>query len=126
VTTRLDTAGQLKMATLEEALTQLQRLHSIVEHMAVAVRGQQDAGQLRQQLQRAARPMVGLLKQQFESIADQVSNMVLVSSRGGGEQARLRAQRECVAQIRTQVEATMARVREVHRDDRGTRAPGTS
>lgn len=125
MTMRLDTAGQLKMETLEEALSQLQRLHSIVEHMAIAARGQQDPGQLRQQLQRAARPMVGLLKQQFESIADQVSNMVLVSSRGGGEQARVRALRECVGQIRTQVEATMVRVREVHRVDTRTSAPGT-
>ena len=112
--THIDSAGQLKLATLDEALSQLQRVHGIVERMAIAARAQTDTGQFRQQLQRAAKPLVGLLKLQFASISDQVASMILVTTRGGGDQARVRALRECVGQIRAQIEATITRVREIH------------
>jgi hypothetical protein len=58
--------------------------------------------------------MVGLLKPQFALIADQVSGLLLVSSRGGGDQSRLRALRECVAQIRMQLEIAVGKVKELH------------
>lgn len=111
---QLDGAGQAKMAALEEATLQLQRLHGIVERMAIAVRGQQETGSFRQQIHRAATPMVGLLKPQFALIADQVSGLLLVASRGGGDQARLRALRESVAQIRMQLEIAVTKVKELH------------
>ena len=95
-------------------MTQLQHVHAIVERMAAAVRSQQDAGGLRQQIQRAATPLVGLLKPQFGMISDQVAQLVLVTTRGSGDKMRVRALRESVAQIRTQIELSMARVREQH------------
>ena len=112
--TRLDGAGIGKMATLEDALTRLQRLHAIVERMATAVRSQQDTGQHRQQIQRASGPLVTLLKPQFGIISDQVVQMNLITNRGGGDQNKVRALREAVAQVRTQIEIAIAKVRDQH------------
>jgi hypothetical protein len=111
---RLDGAGVAKLATLDDALTQLQRVYALVERMAAAARSHQDAGQMRQQIQRAASPLVGLLKPQFGMIADQISQMILILTRGGGDQMKVRALREGVAQVRTQLEISMAKVREQH------------
>jgi hypothetical protein len=119
---QLDGAGQAKMATLEDATLQLQRLHGIVERMAIAVRGQQETSSFRQQIHRAATPLVGLLKPQFALIADQVSGLLLVASRGGGDQARLRALRESVAQVRMQLEIAVTKVKELHALEKGRNA----
>lgn len=111
---QLDGAGLAKMTTLEDASVQLQRLHGIVERMAIAVRSQQDTAQFGQQIRRAGSPLVGLLKGQFGMIADQVAAMLLIATRGGGDQNRLRALREAVAQIRTQLEIAIAKTKEKH------------
>lgn len=110
----LDAAGTLKLETLDEALAHLQRLHAVVERMAVAVRGQQETSQFVSQARRIATPLVGLLKPQFGLIADQVGALVLAATRGGGEQARLRTLREGVAQLRTQIEIAQTRVIDKH------------
>ena len=121
---KLDGAGQAKMTTLEDAITQLQRVHALVERMAIAVRGNQDTGQFRQQIHRAGHPLVGLLKGQFGMISDQVAAMLLVLTRGGGDQMRLRSLREFVAQIRTSLEIAVAKVVEHHAaDDHKAAAP---
>lgn len=114
---KLDGAGLAKMHTLDDAVAQIQRVHSIVERMALAVRSNQDTSAFRQQIQRAASPLVGLLKAQFALISDQVSTMMLVLTRGGGEQMRLRALREQVAQIRAALEIAVAKVKEHHTVD---------
>ena len=111
---KLDGAGHAKMETLEEATAQLQRLHGIVERMAIAVRSKQDTAQFGQQIRRAGSPLVGLLKGQFGMIADQVTAMLLIATRGGGDQNRLRALRESVAQLRIQLEIAIAKTREKH------------
>lgn len=111
---KLDGAGLAKMATLEDAQVQLQRLHSLVERMAIDVRGQRDTSQLRQQIQRTATPLVGLLKGQFGLISDQVSTLLLVLTRGGGDQTRLRGLREAVAHTRTALEIAVNRTKEQH------------
>jgi hypothetical protein len=90
----LDGAGQIKMATLESAGLQIQRVHGIVERMAVAQRAQEELGSFRLQLQRAAVPLVGLLKPQFGMIADLVTTLLQVASRGGGDHAKVRAWRK--------------------------------
>jgi hypothetical protein len=116
---QLDGAGTAKMAVLEEASGQLQHIHAIVERMAVSVRASQDTRQFRSQIGRAAAPLVGLLKPQFGMIADSVISLNLLTSRGGSDQTRLRALREAVAQVRTQLEISVSRVKESHaiRDD---------
>ncbi|MCC6772255.1 MAG: hypothetical protein IT360_13765 [Gemmatimonadaceae bacterium] len=111
---QLDGAGQSKLATLDDAQAQLQRLHGIVEHYAMAVRNQQATAGFRQQLLRAGTPLVGLLKPQFGVIADVVSAFLLVASRGGGDQAKVRALREAVASIRAQVDISATKVKEKH------------
>jgi hypothetical protein len=112
--TQLDGAGLAKMATLEEATTALQRLHGIVERMAIAVRSQQNTAQFGMQLRRSGGPLVGLLKGQFGMISDQVTALLLVATRGGGDEAKLRSLRESVAQIRTALEIAVAKTKEKH------------
>jgi hypothetical protein len=114
VASQLDGPGQVKLATLDEALLQLQRLHGLVERYAMAVKSQTDTGGFRQQLTRAATPLVGLLKPQFGVIADVVTAFVLAASRGGSEQMKVRALREGVAQIRAQLEIAVTKVKEKH------------
>lgn len=120
----LDGAGLAKMATLDEATAQLQRIHGLVERMALEVRANKNTAPLRQSIQRAGTPLVGLLKGQFGMIADQVSTLLLVLTRGGGDQARLRSLRESVAQIRAALEIAVTRVREQHGRDEAR--PGES
>ena len=111
---KLDGAGAAKMETLDEAVAHVQRLHGIVERMGVAVRTQQDTSPFGAQLRRTASPLVGLLKGQFGTISDLAAAFVLVASRSGGEQAKLRALREGVAQLRMQLEIAVTKVREKH------------
>ena len=111
---QLDGAGLAKMATLEEATAALQRLHGIVERMAMAVRSQQNTAQFGMQIRRSGAPLVGLLKGQFGMISDQVTALLLVATRGGGDQAKLRSLRELVAQIRTALEIAVAKTKEKH------------
>jgi len=111
---QLDGAGLAKMATLEEATAALQRLHGIVERMAIAVRSEQNTAQFGPQIRRSGAPLVGLLKGQFGMISDQVTALLLVATRGGGDQAKLRSLRELVAQIRTALEIAVAKTKEKH------------
>lgn len=111
---KLDGAGHAKMETLEEATGQVQRIHGIVERMAIAVRSQQNTAQFGLQIRRAGSPLVGLLKGQFGMISDQVSAMMLIATRGGGDQAKLRSLREAVAQLRIQLEIAIAKTKEKH------------
>lgn len=110
----LDGPGQIKLATLEEASTLAQRLHAVVERYAVHVKTQQETGGFRLQIQRTATPMVGLLKPQFGLIADQVSALLLVATRGASDQVKVRMLRESVAQVKTQLEIAANKVKEKH------------
>ncbi len=114
---KMDGAGLAKMATLEEALNQIARVHGIVERMAIEVRAQKNTAPFRQQVARAATPLVGLLKGQFGMIADLVSALILAMSRGGSDQTRLRTMREYVAQTRTALEIAVAKTKELHTHD---------
>jgi hypothetical protein len=111
---KLDGAGLAKMETLEQAGAQIQRLHGIVERMAMAIRARQDTAQFGSQLRRAGAPLVGLLKGQFGMISDQVTAVLLIATRSGGDQVRLRSLREGVAQLRIQIEIATAKTREHH------------
>ena len=112
--TKLDGAGTQKMKTLEEALITLQQIHGLVERMAMEVKNKKPIGVMPMQLKRMAAPLVGMLKGQFGMIADQVSTMILVAGRGGGDQVKLRAYREHVAQIRTAIDMAANKVKKEH------------
>lgn len=121
MTGRVDGPGLAKLETLEQAVTHVQRLNTIVERMAQSARMLQPLVAYRQQIHRAATPLAGLLKPQFENVAEMVTNLVLISTRGGSDQQKVRGLRESVAQIRVQLEAAESRVRKQHtvEDDEG-------
>jgi hypothetical protein len=111
---KLDGAGTAKMATLEAAQAHVQRLHSVVEQIAIAVKGQKPIGPMMPQVRRYAMPLVGLLKSQFGLISELVSAFMLQSTRGGNDKVRLRSLREGVAQIRVQLDLAVAKTIELH------------
>lgn len=111
---KLDGAGLAKMETLDEASAQVQRIHGLVEQMAMAIRSGNDTSQFGSQIRRTGSPLVGKLKGQFGMIADQVTALMLVATRGGGEQVKLRSMREGVAQIRIQLEIAVTKTKEKH------------
>ena len=122
--TRIDGPGLAKLETLEQAVTLVQRLNTIVERMAQSQRMAQPLAAYRQQIQRAAAPIASLLKPQFEPISDMVTNVVLISTRGGSDQQKVRSLRESVAQIKVQLDAAESRVRKDHTvDDADENAP---
>jgi hypothetical protein len=112
--TKLDGAGTAKMSALEDGFTYLQRLHGLVEQLAMALKRNQSTSVYGLQIRRAATPMVGLLKPQFGMISDQVATLNLIASRGGNEQVKVRALREAVAAIRTQLEIAVTKTKELH------------
>lgn len=112
--TKLDGAGVQKMNTLEEAQLTLQKIHGVVERMALDVKNQRGVGVTTSQIKRIAGPMQGQLKGQFGPISDQVTAMVLSMGRGGGEQMKVRVLREAVAQLRTALEMAATKVKEQH------------
>ena len=115
--THLDGSGTAKLQTLEHAVTLVQKLNTIVERMAQSQRMMQPLAQYRQQIQRAAAPIASLLKPQFEPISVMLTNLVIVSTRGGSDQQKVRSLRESVAQIKAALDATASRVRKEHTVD---------
>lgn len=111
---KLDGAGAQKMKTLEECLMTLSGIHAVVERMANDVKNQRSIGMAPQQVKRLAVPLQGQLKGQFGMISDIVASMILVVGRGGGEQAKIRALREHVGQIRTAMEIAQNQVKDKH------------
>ena len=111
---KLDGAGVQKMNTLDEAATQLQRLHGIVETYALALKRNQPTSLYGMQVKRALSPLVGLLKPQFGLIADQAAALNLVAGRGGSEVAKIRQLREGVGSLRQALEIAVVRVKDNH------------
>jgi len=116
---KLDGTGQVKMATLAEAVTALQTLHSCTERMGVAMKNKSNTATFVAQFKRVGVPLASKLKGQFGMIADQVTAVILAATRsGGGEVLRLRAMREGVAQIKVAIEiATTQTIKKHTRTD---------
>ena len=111
---KLDGAGVQKMKTLDTAITQVQKLHSVVEHYALALKRKQPTNLFGMQVKRALTPLVGLLKPQFGMIADQVASINLMASRGGSEDAKVRNLREGVGALKQALEIAVVRVKDHH------------
>jgi len=111
---KLDGAGTVKLATLDDALTRLQSVHAIVERIGIEVKAGKPIGSMAQQLRRVATPLQGQLKSQFGLISDLVTALLLVAGKGGPDKIRLRSFRELVAQIRTQIEIAIVQTKEKH------------
>jgi hypothetical protein len=123
---KLDGAGVQKMNTLDEAATQLQRLHGIVETYALALKRNQPTSLYGMQVKRAISPLVGLLKPQFGLIADQAAALNLVAGRGGSEQSKLRQLREGVGSLRQAIEIAVVRVKDNHTVKDEPKAPSNT
>ncbi len=119
--TKLDGPGTAKMSALEEAQTQVQHIHGLIERMAMAVKNGQNSSATQAQIRRAASPLVGKLKSQFAAISDLIASMLLSGTRGA-EQQRVRAFREGIAQVRAQIDIAATKVREQHTVTAGAEA----
>ena len=111
---KIDGAGQAKLETLDRATKDVQRLNTIIERMAQAQRNEQPLASFRQQIHRTATPIASLLKIQFGAIADMITNLILVSTRGGSDQQKVRLLRESIAQVRVQIEMADSKVKKDH------------
>ncbi len=101
----IDGPGQAKLQQLETATAIAQTLHGMIETYAIAIRAGNPTSAFPQQLKRAATPLVGLLRSQFQLLADLSSDLILIATRGGGaDQAKLRMLRERVGQLRSGIE----------------------
>jgi len=115
---KLDGAGNVKIVTIHEAQTILQRCHGLVELMAMDVKAGRPITGGVSQLKRAATPLIGKLKGQFGMISDVVTAMLLAATRaGGGDQARVRTMREYIGSLRQQLEIAEKQILEKHRVD---------
>jgi hypothetical protein len=111
---KVDGPGLAKLETLDRAFKDIQRLNTVIERMAQAQRMNQPLAAFRQQIHRAATPVASLLKIQFGPIADMITNLVLVSTRGGNDQQKVRLLRESLAQIKVHLEMADAKVKKDH------------
>lgn len=114
---KLSGAGMVRMQTLEEALPYVQTLHSITERMALAVKSQQPILPFVQQLKRAATPLASHLKGHFGAMADQVTGLYLVASRGGGDRIRVNNLREAVGSLRNGIDVAMRKIYEEYGEE---------
>ena len=111
---KLDGAGLAKLETLDEASAQVQRIHGLVEQMAMAMRSGSNTAQFGAQIRRTGSPLVGKLKGQFGMIADQAAALNLVATRGGAETVKIRMLREGVGSLRQQLDIALVRIKENH------------
>ena len=119
---RLDSAGNIKMKTLDEALLHLQRIHGIVEQYAIAVKRNQPASVFSMNIRRQLPTLAANLKAQFGMVSEQVTALNLAASRGASENQRVRALREGVAQIKQALEIAMTQTKERHQVKDGDKA----
>lgn len=120
---QLDGAGQAKMATLDDCVVLQQRIHTLVEQYALAVKSNQPAGQLMTNLKRQMPVLAGKLKGQFGMIADLVTAVNMAMTRGASEQMRVRAMREGVAAIKAQLEIAIAQTIQRHDATKAEKKP---
>lgn len=111
---RLDGAGQAKMKTLDDALALLLRVNAMVEQFALSVKNNKPTGTYVSGIRRQLPALAEKLKNQFGMIADQATQLNLVSSRGASEQVRVRSLREGVAHIKTALEIAITHVIDKH------------
>jgi hypothetical protein len=112
---KLDSAGQNKLKTLDEALLHLQRIHGLVEQYAMALKRNQPTSVFVMNIRRQLPTLAANLKNQFGMISDQVTATNLAASRGASEAVRLRQLREGVAQVRQALEIAVTQTKDKHK-----------
>ncbi len=124
----IDGPGQAKLQQLETATSLAQTVHGLVERYAIAIRSGQPTSAFGAQIKRAATPLVGLLRSQFQLLADLASDLILVATRGGGaDAAKLRMLRERVGQLKTGIDLAVTSTLAKHAVvESATKTDGTS
>lgn len=112
---KLDSAGQNKLKTLDEALLLLQRIHGVVEQYGMALKRNQPTQAYVMNVRRQLPSLAANLKNQFGMISDQVTSVNLAASRGASEVVRLRGLREGVAQVRQAIEIAITQTKDKHK-----------
>lgn len=112
---KLDSAGQNKMKTLDEALLHLQRIHGIVEQYGMALKRNMPTTVYVMNIRRQLPALAANIKNQFGMISDQVTSVNLAASRGASEQVRLRGLREGVAQVKQALEIAITQTKDKHK-----------
>jgi hypothetical protein len=120
---KLDGAGVEKLKTLDDALTQLHRIHGLVETYALAIKRSQPPATYLMPIRRALPTLASLLKGQFGMIADQTMALLMVVTRGSNEQVRIRILREGVGALRQAIDVAIVRVKENHAEQEAAGAP---
>ena len=123
---RLDATGQNKMRALDDATTQLQRIHGLVEQYAMSLKRNQPTATYVMNLRRQLPALAENLKAYFGMIADQVTSVNLAASRGTSEQVRVRTLREGVAQIKQAIEIAVIQTKDKHAVEEDSARKGQS
>jgi hypothetical protein len=123
----VDGPGQAKLQILASAATIAQTLHGLVEKYAIAVRTGQPTSAYPQMIKRAGTPLVGMLRSQFQLLADLSSDLILVATRGGGaEAARLRTMRERIGQLKSGIDLAVTSTLNKHSVGDSHGSPGSA
>jgi hypothetical protein len=111
---RLDSAGSIKMKTLDDALLLLQRVNGLVEQYAMAVKNGQPSSAFLMTFRRTLPSLAANLKAQFGLIAEQVVALNLSATRGASEAVRVRTMREGMALLKQALEIAMVQTKARH------------
>jgi hypothetical protein len=111
---RLDSAGSIKMNTLDDALLLLQRVNGLVEQYAMAVKNGQPSSAFLMTFRRTLPSLAANLKAQFGLIAEQVVALNLSATRGASEAVRVRTMREGMALLKQALEIAMVQTKARH------------
>lgn len=123
----VDGPGQAKLQQLESAKSMVQTVHGMVEQYALAIKNSSPTSSYPQQIKRAATPLVGLLRSQFQLLADLSSDLILVATRGGGaDLAKVRMLRERVGQLKSGIELSVTSTVAKHSVVEPSPKPGSS
>lgn len=110
----LDASGTIKLKVLDDALLLTQRLNALNEQLALNAKAGTPSGSLFSSIKRQLQTLAANLKSHFGMISDQVTNVLISSSRGSSDVNRVRALREGLAQIRQGIDIGMAHTRDKH------------
>ncbi len=123
----VDGPGQAKLQQLDSAKSIVQTVHGVVEQYALAIKNSSPTTSYPQQIKRTATPLVGLLRSQFQLLADLASDLILNATRGGGaDQAKVRMLRERVGQLKSGIELAVTSTVAKHSTADATPKPDSS
>jgi hypothetical protein len=110
----LDASGTIKLKVLDDALLLTQRLNALNEQFALNAKSGTPSASLFASIKRQLQTLAANLKSHFGMISDQVTNVLISSSRGSSDVNRVRAIREGLSQIKQGIDIGMASTKAKH------------